>query len=109
MKSMFRKQAESFNSATQKEVKWWAYAAWTSPFAALAGIFFAYIFGWKSLFDQLVIIGGTVFFSAAVIWWWWAIFKVSRMATMLLNTAEELKKISKEMHAVNREMHKEDK
>jgi hypothetical protein len=109
MLGIFRKNVTRFNTQTQKEVKWWAYAAWTSPFAALSGLFLAYVFEWDGTFNKILIVTGTVFFSAAVIWWWWAIFKVSRMAHMLVNTAEELKEISTEMHKINREMHQNDK
>jgi len=100
---------EKFSTGTNREVKWWSYAAWTTPFVALAAIFFVDLIGWNDTQSKLIVTGGVVFFSVAVYWWWWAIFKVSRMASMLLNTAKELKNISKEMYDLNREIYKKDK
>lgn len=109
MLGIFRQKAHKLKKKTEREVKWWSYAAWTTPFTALAAIFFAGMLGWQETTHKILAMTGTVFLTVAVYWWWWAIYKVSDMANMLVETAEELRGISKEMHELNREMHKEDK
>jgi hypothetical protein len=108
MKSVLNKITQ-FYSTTNREVRWWAYAAWTAPFTALAGIFFLDQIGWSDGISRLVVIGGVIFFTAAVYWWWWAIFKLARISNLLLETAENLKKIGKEMRAVGKEIADDDK
>ena len=99
----------NFYSLTNNEVRWWAYAAWTAPFTALVLIFLLDQIGWSDGVNRLVVISGIVIFTVAVYWWWWAIFKVSRMAGLLLNTAEQLKNISKDLREINQNLSKEDK
>lgn len=60
---------------TNVEVKWWSYAAWTLPFAALALIAFVHYIGWTDVMHKLMIVITTVFFSISVYWWWWALNK----------------------------------
>ena len=108
MKQLIEKICNFYN-VTNKEVRWWAYAAWTVPFIALAGIFFFNVIGWESFFQKFIVLGGVTFFSIAVFWWWWAIFKVSRISNILLETAEDLKTIGEEMRKVGKEFYKEDK
>lgn len=96
-------------STTNHEVKWWVYAAWTIPFTSLAIIFFLEQIGWSDGISRLFVIGGVLFFTAAVYWWWWAIFKIARISNLLLETAENLKKIGREMREVGKEMSQKDK
>ena len=98
-----------FYSATNKEIRWWAYAAWTAPFTALAVIFFLDQIGWSEGISRLVVIGGVIMFTVAVYWWWWAIFKLARISNLLLETAENLRRIGKEMREVGRDIDQEDK
>ena len=102
-------KVKDFYTTTNKEVRWWAYAAWTAPFTALAVIFFLDQIGWSEGVSRLVVIGGVIMFTVAVYWWWWAIFKLARISNLLLETAENLKRIGKEMREVGREINKEDK
>ena len=100
---------KNFYDATNQQVRWWAYAAWTIPFVALAGIFFVDMIGWSEGFHRAVVIGGITFFTVAVYWWWWAIFKLARLSTLLLNTAEELKTIGTELRKISQDLQQEDK
>lgn len=98
-----------FYCETDKQVRWWAYAGWTLPFIALAGIFFFNIIGWDDGYHQAVIVGGVIFFTIAVYWWWWAIFKLARLSNLLLNTADNLKEIGSELREINQNLRQEDK
>ncbi len=109
MLGIFRQKAYKLKKKTEREVKWWSYAAWTAPFTALSAIFFAEMLGWQETTHKILITTGTLFLTVVTYWWWWAIYKVSYMASMLVETAKELKDISKEMHELNSEMHKKDK
>ena len=108
MKALIKRICGFYN-ATNKEVRWWAYAAWTTPFVALASLFFIDLIGWDSLWQKTVIVGGVIFFSVAVFWWWWAIFKVARISNILLETAEDLKIIGDEMRKIGKDLYKKDK
>lgn len=103
------KKLKDLYNTTDKEVRWWAYSAWTSPFVALSVLFFTHIIGLENTFYQLLVVGGVLFFTVAVFWWWWAIFKVARISNVLLDTAEDLKKIGAEMREVHKELHQKDK
>jgi len=100
---------KNFYSTTNREVRWWAYAGWTVPLIALAGIFFIDMIGWTEGWNRAVVIGGIAFFAVAVYWWWWAIFKLARLSNLLLNTANNLKEISEELREINQNLKQEDK
>lgn len=100
---------KQFYCATTQQVRWWAYAAWTLPLVALAGIFFVDLIGWGDDFHRAVVVGGIVFFTVAVYWWWWAIFKLARLSNLLLNTANNLKEIGDELREINQNLKQEDK
>jgi len=95
-----KKRAEE----TQKEVRWWSFAAWTMPFIALAGLFFFNILGWESAFDKALVIGAVTMFSIGVFWWWWAIHKIFNFADMLGKTADRMKVIAKEFSNIKKDM-----
>lgn len=72
------------------EVKLWAYAGWTMPFVALAGVFFINTVGTSSAWQYMMIGGFTIFFSVSVFWWWWAIYRIQTLWKVLFNTAEKI-------------------
>lgn len=100
---------KNFYCETQKQVKWWAYAAWTLPFTALASIFFLDMLGWTDGLHRAAVVGGVIFFTIAVYWWWWAIFKLARLSNLLLNTADNLKDIGNELREISRNIKQKDK
>lgn len=81
----------------EKEVQWWAYAAWTLPFVALVSLFFIEMFGWKHLYQKFIVVGGVSFFSLAVFWWWWAIFKIKSIAILMSNASDKFKELQQEL------------
>jgi len=80
----------NFKKKTKKQVRWWAYAAWTLPFTALAVLVFLHFFGWDSVYDYAIVIGAVVFFSVGVFWWWWAIFKIKTLAELLGSVGDRI-------------------
>ena len=108
MKHMISTVRDFYNT-TNKEVRWWAYAAWTAPFTALAVIFLMVNVGWSEGLDKVTVVIAAGFFTASVYWWWWAIFKLAKISNILLETAENLKKIGREMREVGKEINDIDK
>lgn len=76
MEALLMTKKTNFFRQTYIQVKWWKYAAWTLPFAALAIIFFASKIGFSTYQHQITSIVGIVFVSVSVFWWWWAIDKI---------------------------------
>lgn len=91
---------------TKQEVKWWSLAAWTLPFAALAGLFFFDTIGWDTAFNKSLVIGAVIMFSVGVFWWWWAIHKIFNFADMMSKTADRIKIISKEFNSIKNDIEK---
>ena len=101
---------KAFYDTTNAEVRWWSYAAWILPLVALAGIFFVMVIGWDdSQLHRLAIVGGVTFFSISTCWWWWALYKLMKVSSLMLHTAESLKDIGSELRDINREIHDQDK
>ena len=67
----------------EQQAKYWRYAAWTSPFAALAILLGEIFLGFDSVINITSIIITTIFITVSVFWWWWAI---SKIATMMKST-----------------------
>lgn len=91
---------------TKKEVRWWSYAGWTLPFAALAGLFFFNIIGWSGAYEKALIIGATIMFSISVFWWWWAINKIWNFADMISKTADKLALIKDDFNKLKNSLKK---
>lgn len=81
----------------EREVQWWAYAAWSIPLVALAGLFFLEVFGLENLYHKAMVLGAVIFFSIAVFWWWWAIFKIKSIAQMMSNAADKFASLRSEL------------
>ena len=71
-----------------KQARWWAYAAWTLPFVALALLVGFEYFNLDNLYDIIAITIIVVFFSVSVFWWWWAIDAIKKMFVLMKNTEE---------------------
>jgi hypothetical protein len=72
MKNIFE-----INKAILRQINLWTWLASVLPLAALAGLWFAWVFGSNSIMNLIMVVGGTAMFSTAVVWWWWAL-KVMR-------------------------------
>lgn len=76
-----------------KEAKWWAYAAWTLPFIALAILISFEYFSLDNFYDIAVITIIITFISVSVFWWWWAIDAIKRMFVLMKNTEENFNEV----------------
>ena len=64
---------------TEQQAKYWRYAAWTSPFAALAILLGEIFLGFDSIVNITSIAITTIFITTSVFWWWWAVSKIVYM------------------------------
>ena len=88
----------------EQQAKYWRYAAWTSPFAALAILLGEIFLGFDSVVNITSIMVTTIFITVSVFWWWWAISKIVYM----LNAAERVEKnfesVKKELIEIKRDV-----
>jgi len=83
---------------TGQEAGYWAYAAWTAPFVALAILIGEELLGFDTAPTSLVIV--ITFIATSVFWWWWAISKIVYMikcSYKMESNFEELKNEFKEI------------
>ena len=83
---------------TEKQARWWRYAAWTAPFVALAILIGEELLGFDTAPTSLVIV--ITFIATSVFWWWWAISKIVYMikcSHKMESNFEELKNEFKEI------------
>ena len=78
---------------TEQQAKYWRYAAWTSPFAALAILLGEIFLGFDSLINITSISIVTIFVTISTFWWWWAISKIVGM----IKSAERVEKSFNEL------------
>lgn len=97
-------RAELISQKTKQEVKWWAYAAWSMPFAGLAGLFFIHVLGWDTLYEKSLVIGAILMFTISVYWWWWAINKIALLADIMSQTARNFDAIRQQLRKFKRDM-----
>jgi hypothetical protein len=86
----------------EQQAKLWRYAAWTSPFTALALLLGETLIGFNTLTHITSIIVVVAFITTSVFWWWWALSKLVRMLktsekieqdfTLLIKELKEIKK-----------------
>ena len=72
----------------ETQARYWRYAAWTAPFAALAIILGEILLGFDSLVNITSISIMVIFITTSVFWWWWAVSKIVHM----MKTAERVEK-----------------
>ena len=89
---------------TEQQAKYWRYAAWTAPFAALAILLGEIFLGFDSIVNITSIIITTIFITTSVFWWWWAVSKIvammksaERVEKNFENIKNELKEIKKDV------------
>jgi hypothetical protein len=89
---------------TEQQAKYWRYAAWTSPFAALAILLGEIFLGFDSVVNITSIMVTTIFITVSVFWWWWAISKI----VYIMNAAERVEKnfesVKKELIEIKRDV-----
>lgn len=88
----------------EQQAKYWRYAAWTSPFAALAILLGEIFLGFNSVVNITSIMVTTIFITVSVFWWWWAISKI----VYIMNAAERVEKnfesVKKELIEIKRDV-----
>lgn len=72
MSNKFSQRAEK----AETQAKYWKFAAWTLPFAALGFLAFSFFLGFDNWYAKSVVITATVFFAVSVFWWWWALHRL---------------------------------
>ena len=72
----------------ETQTRYWKYAAWTSPFVALAVLLGEIFLGFDSLVNITSITITVMFIAISVFWWWWAIHKI----VIMMNSAERVEK-----------------
>lgn len=82
---------------TKTQTRWWAYAAWTLPFVALAILVLENLVGFDTLIDKTVILIVVVFFSISVFWWWWALSKLVHIMDAMNSTSKNIKEVKDEI------------
>jgi len=87
---------------TEKQARWWKYAAWTLPFVALAILIGEELLGFDTAPTSLIIV--VTFIATSVFWWWWAISKIvymikcsHKMESNFEELKDELKEIKKDV------------
>lgn len=89
---------------TEQQAQYWRWAAWTSPFVALAIILGEILLGFNSIVNITSIIIVVIFITTSVFWWWWAISKIVHM----MNAAERVEKnfegIKEELKEIKRDV-----
>lgn len=76
-----------------KQAKWWAYAAWTLPFVALAILIASEYLHLDNFFHVATLIIISVFFSVSVFWWWWAIDAIKQMFILMKATEDNFNEV----------------
>lgn len=82
---------------TKRQTRWWAYAAWTFPFVALALLGIQEFFSFDDIFRKTLVAIGLTFFCVSVFWWWWAIFKIRDIVQGFANTLDSLIEVKEEI------------
>jgi len=83
---------------TEKQATWWKYAAWTSPFVALAILLGEFLLGFETRPTAFIIV--ITFVATSVFWWWWAINRIVYMikcSHKMEDSFNELRKDFKEI------------
>ena len=90
----------NFREKTLKEIRLWAWVAAVLPLAALAGIFFLWVFGTGRWFNIAMVIGETTMFTVAIIWWWWAIYVINKLVRQWDLTRERVVEVLTEVQNI---------
>jgi len=86
-----------FAKRTQREIRWWSYAAWSTPFVAIACLVLLNFLGWNNIYDKFIIIITSVFFGVSVFWWWWAIHKFATVFNIFTKTEKDLQEVKQHL------------
>lgn len=89
---------------TEQQAKYWRYAAWTSPFVALAILLGEVLLGFDSIVNITSITIMVIFITTSVFWWWWAISKIVYMVNAAQRVEENFSNLSKEIKEIKKDV-----
>jgi hypothetical protein len=98
------KTFREYAKQTGKEAGWWAYAAWTLPFVALAAIVFEHFIGHDDWIATTLVVVSTTFFAVSVYWWWWALTKIAGLVEGMTKINKNVDDVITELKHVRREI-----
>ena len=91
---------------TLREASYWAYAAWTAPFVALAVLIGEILIGTDSILGATSIAVVITFVTTSVFWWWWAITKIVYMVNMTTQVEQNFNQLKNEISKLNKDLNK---
>lgn len=86
-----------YTKQTQRQTRWWSYAAWTLPFIALAILVVEEYIGLEELYQKTIATIVVIFFAVSVFWWWWALHKIKYVIQSLRSTDKHFKEVKQEI------------
>ena len=89
---------------TLAQASYWAYAAWTFPFVALAVLTGEILIGNESWMGRTAITVVVTFIITSVFWWWWAISKIVYMVNAAQRVEENFSNLSKEIKEIKKDV-----
>ena len=99
----------NFHKKALKDIKLWAWAATVLPIVAIAAIVFAYLIGFESWIQIILVIISTILFGTAVVWWWWALHTIAGITGILANALKKFEKVEDEVTELRTEIDKQAK
>lgn len=91
---------------TLREASYWAYAAWTAPFVALAVLIGEILIGTDSILGATSIAVVITFVTTSVFWWWWAITKIVYMVKMTTQVEQNFNQLKIEISKLSKDLNK---
>jgi len=89
---------------TEKQARWWRYAAWTAPFVALATIIGEQLLGFDNLVQSTSLVIIITFIATSVFWWWWAISKIVYMIKCSHRMEDNFETLAKELKEIKNDV-----
>ena len=89
---------------TEQQAKYWRYAAWTAPFAALAILLGEIFLGFDSIVNITSIAITTIFITTSVFWWWWAVSKIVQMMECSKRVEKNFLELSRELKEIKKDV-----
>ena len=89
---------------TEQQAKYWRYAAWTSPFVALAILLGEVLLGFDSIVNITSITIMVIFITTSVFWWWWAISKIVYIVNTAQRVEENFSNLNKEIKEIKKDV-----
>lgn len=99
----------NFHKKALKDIKLWAWAATVLPIVAIAAIIFAYLIGFESWIQIILVIISTILFGTAVVWWWWALHTIAGITGILSKALTKFEKVEDEVVELRTEIDKQAK